>query len=77
LPPNERCERCGGAFRCGAAENLFAIPNGPCACAGLALTDALRAELARRYRHCLCVACLRELAARAAEGAAVASGPRG
>ncbi len=56
-PPNERCERCGGDFRCGVADP------GPCACSGLALTAALRAELRQRYRHCLCVACLRQLSA--------------
>jgi hypothetical protein len=51
-----RCPRCGGAFRCGADTP------GPCACAALALTPALRAELARRFSGCLCVGCLAAVA---------------
>jgi hypothetical protein len=58
LPPLEsRCPRCGGAFHCGANDA------GPCACTTLALTPALRTELAARFHGCLCLACLRTLAA--------------
>ncbi|HEY4068189.1 MAG TPA: cysteine-rich CWC family protein [Burkholderiaceae bacterium] len=50
------CPRCGGGFHCGAHDAA------PCACAGLPLSDALRAELRTRYAGCLCLACLTELA---------------
>lgn len=49
-----RCPRCGGGFDCGAAR-------GVCDCFELRLSDALRAELAQRYRGCLCLDCLRQL----------------
>ena len=52
---NSRCPRCGGGFHCGAAESH-------CDCFELKLSPTLRAELAQRYRGCLCLACLRELA---------------
>lgn len=55
-----RCPRCGGAFHCGMNDARDA---GPCACTTLTLTPALRAELAARYQGCLCLACLRALAA--------------
>jgi len=49
------CPRCGGGFECG-------VNAGHCACFGIKLTDALRAELAARYPgNCLCLPCLREL----------------
>jgi hypothetical protein len=51
-----RCPRCGGAFRCGIDEP------GPCACTALALTPAMRAEIARRFAGCLCVGCLAAIA---------------
>ncbi|MCE4553674.1 cysteine-rich CWC family protein [Pelomonas cellulosilytica] len=55
-----RCPRCGNGFECGASA-------GHCACFGLQLTPALRAELATRYAgHCLCLRCLHELGARPA-----------
>ncbi|MFT3664240.1 cysteine-rich CWC family protein [Piscinibacter sp.] len=70
-PPgdNARCPRCGGAFRCGAADA------GPCACGTLELTPELRAALAGRYRTCLCLACLRELAAGPPTAARVSCAP--
>jgi hypothetical protein len=55
-----RCPRCGGAFHCGVNDAGDAEP---CACTTLALTAALRRELAGRFHGCLCLACLRELAA--------------
>jgi hypothetical protein len=51
------CPRCGGAFACGAAG-----PS-PCACAAVELGAALRLSLQTAYTGCLCLACLRELAA--------------
>ncbi|MCA0176424.1 MAG: cysteine-rich CWC family protein [Proteobacteria bacterium] len=50
------CPRCGAAFGCGAAQ-----PG--CACGQVRLTAAQRADLATRYQGCLCMACLRALAA--------------
>lgn len=55
-PLNERCPRCGGDFHCGAREER-------CECFELMLAEALRRELAQRYERCLCLPCLRELAA--------------
>jgi hypothetical protein len=54
---NTRCPRCGGAFHCGANDAE------PCACCGLRLDEATLADLRARYRGCLCLACLREMAA--------------
>ena len=54
---DDRCPRCGGAFHCGAVD-----PE-PCACTTLVLAPPLLAELRQRYRGCLCLGCLRELAA--------------
>ena len=59
-PDNARCPRCGGPFRCGAADAT------PCACTGLTLPPALLAELGKLYSGCLCLDCLRTLAAAAA-----------
>ena len=53
----DRCPRCGGSFHCGAGGA------GACACTGLALNAATLAELRQRYATCLCLRCLRELAA--------------
>lgn len=61
------CPRCGGEFHCGAGDP------GPCACTTLRLSPELRAELAGRFQGCLCLACLRELAA----GEAPAGAPSG
>ena len=55
--PDVRCPRCGGDFACGAAG-----PS-PCACAAVELGAALRLSLRTDYTGCLCLACLRELAA--------------
>jgi hypothetical protein len=41
---------------------------GQCDCFELHLSDALKAELAQRYTGCLCMDCLRELAASEAAG---------
>jgi hypothetical protein len=35
----------------------------PCPCSGLTLSAALQATLRQRYSGCLCLACLRTLAA--------------
>lgn len=55
-----RCPRCGGTFHCGMSDT---VDSGRCACATLTLAAALRTELAARYQGCLCLACLRALAA--------------
>ena len=54
---DDRCPRCGGAFHCGANDA------GPCACTALQLDEATLADLRTRYAGCLCLACLREIAA--------------
>jgi hypothetical protein len=54
---NAACARCGGAFHCGAADPA------PCACTGLKLDAELLAALRQRHTGCLCLDCLRELAA--------------
>lgn len=54
VPREALCPRCGSGFDCGAQA-------GHCDCFGLQLSDALRAELATRYRGCLCLRCLRQL----------------
>ncbi|WAC74758.1 cysteine-rich CWC family protein [Roseateles sp. SL47] len=49
------CPRCGGGFHCG-------VNDGHCACFGLRLSDALKAQLAADYPgQCLCLACLAAL----------------
>ena len=64
LPPDETCPRCGGAFHCGVNDA------GPCACTGLVLPPALLQQLQQRWQGCLCLACLRQLAAAHAAGTA-------
>ena len=54
---SDRCPRCGGGFHCGANDPA------PCACTGLKLDAALLAELRAQFKGCLCLDCLRELAA--------------
>lgn len=54
LPVNAVCPRCGGPFRCGAADAT-------CACFGLQIDAALRAQLTADYVGCLCVGCLAAL----------------
>lgn len=53
----DRCPRCGGAFHCGRQDSE------PCACGSLTLSPALLAALRERYPSCLCLACLKALAA--------------
>lgn len=57
LQAGDRCPRCGGGFHCGI--------NGaePCACSTLQLDAATLAELRSRYAGCLCLPCLRQIAA--------------
>lgn len=58
----DTCPRCGGGFHCGVQE-------GHCACFGLHLDAALKAQLAQRYPgQCLCLRCLAELAGAGAQG---------
>jgi Cysteine-rich CWC len=57
LPPNERCARCGGPFRCGVNDDT------PCACTTVTLSPELLARLRLQFTGCLCVPCLRVLAA--------------
>lgn len=54
---SDRCPRCGAAFHCGAQDSA------PCPCAGLSLPAPLQAALRQRWQGCLCLACLRALAA--------------
>jgi hypothetical protein len=55
--PNARCPRCGAAFRCGVDDAA------PCACSAVELDARIQGELRSRYAGCLCVDCLRALAA--------------
>ena len=55
--PDSRCPRCGGGFHCGVTDAE------PCACTTLVLPPQLRADLQRRFNGCLCLSCLRALAA--------------
>jgi len=59
---DSRCPRCGGGFHCGIADTQ------PCACTSIALQPATLAGLRRQFSGCLCLACLRELAAGEAAG---------
>ena len=54
--PEDRCPRCGGAFRCGIGDA------GPCACTGIRLDADLQQRLRERYTGCLCLRCLAALA---------------
>ena len=54
---SDRCPRCGGGFHCGAGNAE------PCACAALQFDEATLADLRARFTGCLCLACLREIAA--------------
>lgn len=55
--PGDRCARCGGAFHCGIADAS------PCACTRITLSADVLAALRTRYTGCLCLACLRRIAA--------------
>lgn len=54
---DDRCPRCGGAFHCGVQDST------PCPCSTLMLSAELQAALRTRYSGCLCLACLKALAA--------------
>ena len=54
---SERCPRCGGGFHCGMRDAT------PCPCTAVSLSAALQARLREPYAGCLCLACLRALAA--------------
>lgn len=58
----DTCPRCRGSFHCGAAA-------GVCDCFELRLSEALRQRLAAEFSGCLCLRCLRELAAEEADQA--------
>jgi len=50
------CPRCGGPFQCGARDAY-------CDCFDLKLDEATRERIAREFSGCLCLACLKALAA--------------
>jgi hypothetical protein len=54
---NARCPRCGASFHCGANDTV------PCVCNTLRLDAVALVDLRARYTGCLCLACLREIAA--------------
>jgi Cysteine-rich CWC len=54
---SDHCPRCGGGFHCGANDAA------PCACTAVQLDAVALAELRVRFAACLCLACLREIAA--------------
>lgn len=54
---DDRCPRCGGLFHCGASDPT------PCACAAVTLDAAVLEELRQCFERCLCLDCLRALAA--------------
>ena len=64
LPPNARCPRCGGAFRCGADDPA------PRPCTTLVVPPALLQQLRACHQGCLCLDCLRALAATAPQAPA-------
>jgi len=51
---DDRCARCGAAFRCGANDTA------PCACTALTLQAQTLARLRERFDGCLCLDCLRQ-----------------
>lgn len=63
-PGAARCPRCAGEFHCGIDDPQ------PCACTTLRLGTAMLLDLRARYRGCLCLRCLAELADEQATGAA-------
>ena len=54
-PAASSCEACGQAFACGATLE-------GCWCAEVEVSEAVRAELRRRFQSCLCRACLERFA---------------
>jgi hypothetical protein len=61
-PASEGCPRCGAAFHCGINDAEA------CACTSISLDAATQAHLRQRYSGCLCLGCLRSLAAGASPG---------
>jgi len=59
MSASDVCPRCGGGFHCGVNDTE------PCACTGLTLDDATLADLRKQFTACLCLACLRAIAATA------------
>jgi hypothetical protein len=55
--PSDRCPRCGGAFHCGANDTS------PCPCTTVQLDQATLDALQSGYCGCLCMTCLKALAA--------------
>jgi hypothetical protein len=55
--PGDRCPRCGAGFHCGVRDAA------PCPCTGVRLDAAQLVALRVRYDGCLCLNCLRALAA--------------
>jgi len=53
---DDRCPRCGGAFRC------WAHDGSPCPCGDLTLPPQLLRALRERYNGCLCLTCLAAMA---------------
>lgn len=53
----DRCARCGAPFHCGMADAT------PCACTQVTLSPDVLAALRDRFTGCLCLACLRHVAA--------------
>jgi len=54
---DDTCPHCGASFHCGFDDAE------PCSCTMLQLDAAALAKLRQRYKGCLCLACLRALAA--------------
>ena len=63
-PATDRCPRCGGGFHCGVNDAA------PCACTTIRLDKETLAQLRSCYSDCLCMGCLAELAAEAADALA-------
>ncbi len=57
-PTADGCPRCGATFTCGAA-----VGASTCACGTVPLDAAALAAIGSRYRGCLCLDCLRAIAA--------------
>lgn len=53
----DRCPRCGMGLHCGMQDAT------PCPCTTVKLSTDMRGSLGQRYSGCLCLACLRALAA--------------
>lgn len=59
MEATSRCPRCGGSFRC---EAVAGQPD-PCDCFAVKVPEAARRLLRERYTGCVCLHCLREVAA--------------